>query len=212
MTTDSPASALIASTLSMYQQGKPLMRRILPEHEAVRMWDHYPVDDVISPATGARYFYHVHPPEERGLDEHGHFHLFLPRLAMPDPLAPMIVPPNRAAQAEDAVHIAALSINSAGIPNRLFTVNRWVTDEWLFSASDIVSRLDHFDLSDAPGDGKVNKWLTAAVALCRPIIATLLSERDIALKAAEFAGENRSFEILSAAPVDLQSLVDAATA
>ena len=106
------------------------------------------------------------------------------------------------------VHIAALSISPAGLPLSLFTVNRWVTNEWLYPHGEIMSALAGFDLADAPGDPLVNRWLTAMVHLCAPLIDSLLAERDAALAAAGWDGENCALEILSTTTVDLQGLVD----
>lgn len=203
------AHELLTATEAMYTAGVPLMRRIIPAGEAVRLWDHYPdpVADIVCAETGARYFYHVHPPGERSADEHGHFHLFLPRLAMADPQAAKLVPPDRGKGADDMVHIVALSVNAHGLPLGLFTVNRWVTDEWLFAAPDIIAVLDRFALHRTQGDALVGQWLTAALKLCRPLIADLLLERDQVLATAGWAGERRELEVLSTAPLDLQKLL-----
>jgi len=204
------AGALAQATLSMHLSGVPLMRRLLPADAPMRLWDHYPADDIVCPVSGARYFYHAHPPEERGAEEHGHFHLFLPVRAMAAPALPLIAP-DRPAQPGDWVHIAALAVSDAGLPSALFTVNRWVTDEWLYPAHSIISAMDRFDLRRAPGDALVNAWLTAAVALCSPLIAVLLAERDRVLLAHDPLGEDRAYEVISRAPVDLQVLFEAAS-
>lgn len=107
------------------------------------------------------------------------------------------------------VHIAALSINLAGQPTKLFTVNRWVTDEWLFDAASILERLETFDLSTATlGDPLVNRWLTAAVAALKPELTHILLERDrlIADQAGSFF-ERRDAEILSSLEIDLQRCI-----
>lgn len=199
------ANLLIDASLAMAREGVPLMRRILPAGVPQHLWDHYPADDAVAP-SGSRYFYHSHPPEERGTDEHGHFHLFLPRRAMPDPDAHRLAADEAA---HDAVHLIALSVASSGLPMRAFTTNRWVTDEWLFDAGAIMAALDRFDLRGAPGDALVNDWLTAAVALARPVIDELLAARDAALAAHDPSGEDRSVETLSSAALDLQALLDA---
>lgn len=199
------ANLLIDASLAMAREGVPLMRRILPAGVPQHLWDHYPEGDAVAP-SGSRYFYHSHPPDERGTDEHGHFHLFLPRRAMPDPEAPWLAAGNAV---HDAVHLVALSVTRSGVPVSAFTTNRWVTDESLFDADAIIAALDRFDVRGAPGDTLVNNWLTAAVALARPVIAGLLQSRDAALAAHDPGGEDRSVEILSSAALDLQALLDA---
>jgi hypothetical protein len=206
------ADLLIDATIAMHSSGKPLMRRVIPADEDVKLWDHYPADDAISPRTRARYFYHCHPPAERGIDEHGHFHLFVPKTAIKKParMRPLSSPVDLTGPRADVVHLAALSISAEGLPVELFTVNRWVTDEWLYGADDIMAILPRFDLTGAGGDELVNQWLTAIVTLAQPMIEQLLRERDDLLRAAGWPGEDRSIEITSRAPLDLQSLVDAA--
>ncbi|WP_066650710.1 MULTISPECIES: DUF6969 family protein [Sphingomonas] len=199
------ANLLIDATLAMAREGVPLMRRLLPSGVPQHLWDHYPEGDAVAP-SGSRYFYHSHPPEERGTDEHGHFHLFLPRRAMPDPDTPRLA---AVEPAHDGVHLVALSVAPSGLPVRAFTTNRWVTDEWLFDAAAIIAALDRFDLRGAPGDPLVNDWLTAAVALARPVIDALLTSRDATLAALDPRGEDRAVEVLSSAPLDLQALLDA---
>lgn len=204
------ANSLIEATLTMHESGVPFMRRVIPKDQDVRLWDHYPADDAISPRTKSRYFYHCHPPAERGVGEHGHFHFFLPKSVIGDPLDCRAAPIDLAIKRADVVHVAALSISADGLPLEFFTVNRWVTDEWLYSAASIAVVLDRFDLTGADGDPHVNQWLTAIVALARPLITDLLETRDAVLSAAGWLGEDRAIEITSRASVDLQSIVDRA--
>jgi hypothetical protein len=207
MTRDDAINLLITSTISMAQDGKPLMRRILPEGE-IALWDHYPEYDRVSPVSGARYFYHCHPVEERGAGEHGHFHLFLARTAMPKGAKYRLAPPRHARKGVPAVvHIAALSIDTAGLPIGLFTVNQWVTNEWLYPASAINDAITAFDLRDADGDPLVNQWLTALVQLARPNISALLDERDAVLAANNWDGRDEALEILSSRQIDIDALI-----
>lgn len=201
------AAELITATVAMAESGLPLMLRVVPEDD-YRVWDHYPPDDAVDDQTGARWFYHAHPPEERDAGEHGHFHLFLDRDAFGD-LSPRAKPVDPDAPDARVVHIAALSIDLAGLPTKLFTVNRWVTDEWLYDASLILERLAYFDVGNAAdGDPLVNRWLTAAVATFTPEIEQILAARDHALASASSAFfEDRSAEILSSVAVDLQRSV-----
>ncbi len=204
------ALSLVDATVAMHESGMPLMRRLIPAGEEVLIWDHYPPDDAVAPRTKSRYFYHCHPPAERSGGEHGHFHFFLPKSAFARQGKCQSAPIDLAETRADVVHIAALSIDSDGLPLALFTVNRWVTDEWLYRASAIAAVLDRFDLTGAPGDRLVNQWLTAIIGLARPLIIDLLYERDALLEAANWPGEDRTVEITSRAPLDLQAQVDAA--
>jgi hypothetical protein len=208
MSPENAAKLLVETTIAMHQSGIPLMRRVLPPDTEPMLWEHYPENDAISPHNGSRYFYHCHPIEERGAGEHGHFHLFLPKLAMEQPNEAKCAPADLEADRADVVHLAALSVSPEGLPITMFTVNRWVCDEWLFQHVDIIAVIDGFDLTDADGDPLVNAWLTAMVHLAKPMISTLLAERDERLAASNWDGEDRALEVISSAPVDLQSLVD----
>jgi hypothetical protein len=208
MSPETAAKLLVETTAMMHQSGIPLMRRVLPPEIEPTLWDHYPEDDAVSPHNGSRYFYHCHPVEERGAGEHGHFHLFLPKLTMEQPSDAKCAPADLAADRADVVHLVALSVSPEGLPITMFTVNRWVCDEWLFPRGDIMAVIDGFDLTDADGDPLVNNWLTAMVHLAKPMISTLLVERDERLAASSWDGEDRTLEVISSAAIDLQALVD----
>jgi len=210
------ADLLIASTTQMFQSGKPLMSRLFDDGSTAEAWAHYPPGDVVNGTASSRYFYHSHPPEEREADEHGHFHLFLGKhvfdkaigAASSAPDAMILPPPMPDGQVRaDVVHFAALSIGYDGLPLRWFGTNRWVTDEWLYPAQDVIDRLGQFDLRGPSGDPLVNDWLTAMVHLASNEIADLLHERDAVLKIQDMTGEERKVEVTGARSIDLETLL-----
>ncbi|WP_379550204.1 DUF6969 family protein [Qipengyuania sp. DGS5-3] len=210
------ADLLITSTTQMFQSGKPLMSRLFEDGSTAETWAHYPPDDVVNGAASSRYFYHAHPPEERDSDEHGHFHLFLGKHvfdaaldAISDTPSALIPPPPLpdGQRRADVVHFAALSIGYDGLPLRWFGTNRWVTDEWLYPADDVIERLGQFDMRGPSGDPLVNDWLTAMVHLAREEIADLLHERDAVLKTQDMTGENRDVEVTGVRVVDFEALL-----
>jgi hypothetical protein len=207
MDRNSAREMLMDCSMRMHEQGAPLMRRVMPCDEETKLWSHYPENDVVNGHLACRYFYHCHPPEEREFGEHGHFHLFVGKSAMTQSQRPSIAAPKSKAKRPDVVHIAALSIDTNGLPARWFTVNRWVTDEWLYPADDLTALLPRFNLQGANGDPLVNGWLTAMVQLSLQVIAALLSQRDAELARRDPSGENRSTEILSTAAIDLEALL-----
>jgi hypothetical protein len=171
-------AGLVALSEAMALEGRALLTRVLPAPPDVfTQWQHYPPGDAVDPASGARWYYHAHPPEQRGEREHGHFHLFLPRTAFAgaEPLATPAKP-----DAAETVHVAALAFDLDGLPTHWLATNHWVTDDWFYPAEVIVARLDLLDLSDA-GAGHVGRWLTLAVQACRDQVATLLYDRDRAM-------------------------------
>jgi hypothetical protein len=208
LTHNQAIESLIEATVLMHQSGVPLMSRILPQNETIVQWEHYPLDDAIDAKTGSRYFYHCHPPEERGVGEHGHFHLFLSKKKMGKAMC-KIPPPDLETNRANVVHVVGLSVNPDGIPIELFTTNRWVTDEWLYETADIMAKLKKFSLQNATDDPLVNQWLTALVRLAHPLIEKLLKQRDEALANINWTGDDHKFEILSRAPLNIQDLIEA---
>lgn len=208
------ADMLFSSTQEMFDSGQPLMNRVLPSDGNVQIWDHYPEGDVVNGPAGCRYFYHCHPVGERGEGEHGHFHLFFDKAAMPATFDPLIAAPEAPKDQPRAnvVHIAALAISNEGLPIEWFGTNRWVTDEWLYPADAIIGMLGQFDLTGQSGDPLVNQWLTAMLGLSHAPLAKILHERDDYLRKADMSGtthgEDRAVEITSAAPISLESLLD----
>jgi len=204
------ARVLVSATLAMAKGGRPLMTRVLPVAAEPEIWAHYPAEDAVDAESGARWFYHAHPPEERGPGEHGHFHLFLDRSAFADAGAPLAGPADDGAARADVVHVIGVAVDPVGLPVRFFTVNRWVTDERLYPADAIRARLTSFELRHAPGDPLVNAWLTALVAVFADEIGMALAARDAALAQAGDCFEDRGLELLSTVDIDLDRAVELA--
>jgi len=210
MTPVQAAHAVIETITAMAQEQKPLMLRVVPEDGAT-FWTHYPKNDARDEFCKSRWYYHVHAPGSRDANEHGHFHLFLHRTQLPEGLEPKVWPP----QGEDArahvTHLITLSIDTNGIPRSWFTVNRFVTNEFLYPADVMIEHLPDFDVDHTKEDDLVNRFVTAMVALYREEIAELLRERDIRHEqlVAEFGDDayNKAsgVEVLSQIPIDLDT-------
>ena len=204
------AHTVIETITQMAQEQKPLMLRVVPEVGAT-FWTHYPKNDARDKFCKSRWYYHVHAPGSRDKDEHGHFHLFLHRTQLPEGLEPKVWPP----QGEDArahvTHLIGLSIDTNGIPRSWFTVNRFVTNEFLYPADVMIEHLPDFDVDHTAQDDLVNRFVTAMVALYREEIAELLRERDVrhAELVAELGEEAYTkasgVEVLSQIPIDLDA-------
>ncbi|MGB7374725.1 DUF6969 family protein [Pontixanthobacter sp.] len=203
------SNLFIASTQAMFASGAPLMQRVIGNADGeAQSWSHYPESDVVNGGLSARWFYHCHAPEERGENEHGHFHLFVGKPALPAEVTSIMPAPPTKQKRADVVHVAALSINHSGLPTDWFTVNRWVTDEWLYPASSITDMLGKIDFRGPSGDPLVNDWLTALVALQREPVARILAERDAVIARDTVQAEDRGAEILSSTPLNLETLLD----
>jgi len=183
-------------------------------------WNHYPTGDVYDPASGSQYYYHAHPPEDRGA-EHGHFHTFLRPTGMPDGIRPAPVPdyappddPNDALS-----HLIAISMDKFGLPIGLFTTNRWVTGEIWYRADDVIAMLDEFEIDLArPATWPVNRWITGMIHLFRPQVEELVRRRDEAVgawtpKSEELSVyEDRALEITASIAISIDDQVHAVAA
>lgn len=199
---DTALAELIELSAAMAGEGRALIERVLPAPpQSYTQWTHYPKGDAIDPASKARWFYHAHPPEQRGEGEHGHFHMFLPLSAF-DGVEPLAKPVKD--DAAKVVHVAALCFDTDGLPTHWIATNQWVTDEWLHDAESVIARLDGMDMRDAGVKNDiphVGRWLTLALEVARDDIENLLRERDRVL--AKTDPQDREAEILASAPFDL---------
>lgn len=174
-------------------------------------WKHYPPGDVHDNGSHSQYFYHAHKKGNRG-GEHGHFHTFVRAKGMPVGMAP--VPYGGAVEwpKGDAAlsHLIGISMDRFGFPTALFTTNRWVTGECWYRAEDVRALLGRFKIDHARPSWPTNRWITAMVALFRPVIEELVRERDEAFARWQAkhpdrdAFEDRELEILSTRAVSVE--------
>lgn len=147
-------------------------------------WEHYPPNDVHDPKSHAQYYFHAHPPDDRDAPDYGHFHTFMRRKGMPAGIRPadvhgLVLPEG----GNDALsHLIAISMTPTGLPERLFTTNRWVTGETWYAAADVIAMLDQFTIDLDHPSPLLNQWLTATFILFRPQIEELMIERDRAIQ------------------------------
>ena len=160
------------------QTGDNIVGELLPAAGTFYEFDHCPPGDIFDHESHCQYYYHAHRE-----GEHGHFHIFMRQEGMPKDCRPA-----RQSKAEylakgkDKVcHLVAISMDSMGIPSRLFTTNRWVTAENWYPAKDVLAMLEDFEIGHAKPSWVVNRWITAMLRLFRPQIAELLKLRDAAV-------------------------------
>lgn len=188
--------------------GDNVVGELLRGHDTFYEWDHYPPGDVYDRESHAQYYYHAHPPEQRFPGEHGHFHTFLRPKGMPEGVAPAPVPGYVAPEdPDDALsHLIAIAMTPAGLPFRLFTVNRWVTAEVWYRAEDVIRMLDRFEIDHARPSWPVNRWITGMLRLYRPQIARLLESRDRAI--ADWAARHPDRDIYEDRDLEVASYMD----
>jgi hypothetical protein len=162
-----------------------VVSEVLRDQGTFTTWERYPKGDIFDPDTHCQYFYHAHAAEEMITGENGHFHLFVRPDALAPGLAPWDLPGAKISEDPAArfAHIGAISVNAKGTPLRIFTTNRWVTDETFYRANDVIGLLDHFTIELAHPNWAVNLWLSAMVALYRPQFEALLRARDARIEA-----------------------------
>ncbi|MBA4164981.1 MAG: hypothetical protein C0510_10210 [Erythrobacter sp.] len=214
MNPDRAAQTVIETIVAMAADGRPLMKRVLPEDGEVHFWQHYPKKDARDRDTRSRWYYHVHAPGDRDADEHGHFHLFLHRTQLPEGTVPTVMPPEGEDAKAHVTHIAGLSINHQGIPRAWFVTNRFITNEFLYPADVIIGHLPDYMVDNTQEDSLVNRFVTAMVALYRDEIAELLRLRDV--RQAELVAEHGAaayekesgVDLLASIPIDLDAKIE----
>lgn len=149
--------------------------------ERVEEWAHFPPGDVVDPTTHSQYYYHAHSADERVAGEHGHFHTFVRAQALFPELKP--ISPASGSEAGNIAHIVGISTDASGRLIRLFTTNRWVTDEAWYQADAVIGMLDRFDLTPDGPLHDLNRWVSAIVRMFRPQIIDLIRARDATIEA-----------------------------
>jgi hypothetical protein len=189
---------IAAAERALARNGFNVVSRLLRDEGPFYEWDHYPTGDVYDPRHGAQYFYHAHAAALRAPEEHGHFHTFL-----------------RGEKTDKLHHLVAIAMDHGGRPIRIFTVNRWVTEDDWVDARAAIRRLDRFILDGSKPSRWVNRWLAALIRLFRPEIEHLLQCRDATLAAwrAEHRGADafaaRDLEVLSEIEISVAAQTDA---
>lgn len=184
------------------QRREHLLGQLLGD-ELPRQWRHYPEDDAIDQGSGFQWFYHSHSPEDRpGVSEHGHIHLFARRKLWSRRLrsaheiefACLADDPTRQVSTR---HLITIGLDAKGIPISLFTVNSWVTGDFMLSASNTALLLEQMTLDT--GNEDVDVVIECVVRLYQNEIRDLLVRRDALLYQKRAPGllRDESFEMLS---------------
>lgn len=202
------AETVVDCMRELHESGSNLVVEALRGSEEFVEWEHYPPDDVRDPNTHAQFFFHAHAPDDRDRPDYAHFHTFMGAAGMPPGVGPAGLDGSRSAEDGAAMsHLVAISITPTGMPERLFTTNRWVTAETWYRAPDVISMVDGFAVG---GAGPLDRWITSMLVLFRPQIERLLHERDAAVDRwrATHPGidvfEDRRLEITSSIDISLE--------
>ncbi|MBV8122166.1 MAG: hypothetical protein JO081_19775 [Alphaproteobacteria bacterium] len=219
------ATVIEATRAGFASNDSGILAEVGADAERLAEWQHYPAGDVYDGCSHAQYFYHSHPPTQRGPREHGHFHTFLRAEGMPFGVTPLVLPeaaiadappsppqaaPLKRGHRDEVSHLVAIALSVRGEPIRLFTTNRWVTGETWYCADDVIRMLDCFTLEAADGPVPVNRWVGAIMRLFRPQIVYLLRLRDEAVMSWRRRRRTNVFEdvrleVTSSFDIDLDS-------
>ena len=110
-------------------------------------------------------------------------------------------------------HLVAISMDRHGMPQRLFTTNRWVTGEVWYDASAMARLIDCFEVDQALPSWPTNTWITNLLRLFLPLIENMLIARDEAVHAYASAHpgvdvyEDRQLEICSIVDISIEAQV-----
>jgi hypothetical protein len=191
--------------------GASILHHTLHQSSRHQSMHHYPKGDRIDRQTGGQYFYHCHR-ENFTTTEHGHFHCFLREASIPQYIVrstPQKRPKN------PMTHLVAIGVNQLGQPIRLFTVNRWVTDEVWYDAQHTRSLLKRFkfSLSDSSSWQLIDQWVEGMIHLFAPQIVWLHHQRDRIMAnhhqtiGMDACYEHRAIEELSSLDINLPQYI-----
>lgn len=197
---------LIATARILAKTGDSVVGEVTRDCGPLHPYTHYPEGDVVDRESGAQFFFHMHPvaPLDREPGLNGHFHCFVPA-------------PGEACEARGPrrgsgmAHLIAVEVDRRSLPIRLFTTNRWVTDETWVEAQAAARLADRFVVELARPSLSVSIWLSSLVRLFQPQIAALLAARDAAIAAlasldpAVDPFEHRALEVPSAMAVSVEA-------
>lgn len=144
------------------QQTNPVLEVLGEQVDQLRQEVKYPAEPLDFQQGSWRAFYHCHAVPDNGLEEHGHFHLFIQHQ-------------------EHWVHLAALSMDKQGQPQAWIAVNRWVTDGPWLAEPELRHALQNAEYAFKELS-LLESWLLAMVQVFRLEIMQLLVERDEMLR------------------------------
>lgn len=194
------ADALIHCLHGFVQAGQVPLAATVGDAGTPQVWQHYRPDNAALDARPGvlHYYYHAHTSPGAAADEHGHFHLFA-QLG------------NDAEGVARYTHLVAIGVDARGMPCRLFTTNRWVTDETWLPANRVLALAEQIATAPTAANDPVERWLHAQLGVFAPQIVPLLRHRDRRMAARRRGGqrpglfEDRRMQVISQCHVSVAS-------
>lgn len=194
------ADALIVCLHKFVGAGQAPLSAAVGQTETPQIWRHYqPAEAMaIDGRPGAlHYYYHAHPTPGAHTAEHGHFHLFAQLGADGEGVARY-------------THLIAIGVDARGLPIRLFTTNRWVTDETWLPADRLIGLVEQIAHCRVRRSDPIDAWLRAQLGVFAPQVIGLLRYRDRRMRARRQDGgrpglfEDRRMHVVSQCLVSVE--------
>jgi hypothetical protein len=194
------AHHLIDCLQDFADRGQVPLAAAVESTETPCLWQHYqgsaatPLGDR---PQALHYYYHSHAVTGASLHEHGHYHLFT-QLGADEDDTPRYT------------HIVAIGVDARGLPLRLFTTNRWVTNETWQPAERVVDLANRIARDTDPSEDATARWLRAQLGIFAPQINALLRHRDRRVRVRTQGGqrpglmEDRRMHVLSQCRVSFE--------
>ncbi|TAL83353.1 MAG: hypothetical protein EPN74_14410 [Rhodanobacter sp.] len=203
--TRAAASALVECLCEFLDAGDSPLAAVVGRDRAPRAWHAYQAEDATA-LNGTRgdlhYYYHSHDTPGAPAVEHGHFHLFA-QLG------------NDAGGEPRYTHLVAIGVDARGMPQRLFTTNRWVTDETWWPGAELIPICEEMANAGCTDDPPVERWLRAQLGVFAPQIAELIGHRDCRMEARLAGGhrpgllEDRRMHVISQCRISVEQQLTA---
>jgi hypothetical protein len=194
------ADALIVCLHKFIGAGQVPLSAVVGQTATPKIWQHYQPAEAMAMdgRPGAlHYYYHAHSTPGAQATEHGHFHLFAQLGADDEGVARY-------------THLIAIGVDARGLPIRLFTTNRWVTDETWLPADRLIALAEQIADTRARRNDPVDGWLRAQLGVFAPQITELLRHRDRRMAARREEGgrpglfEDRRLHVVSQCLVSVE--------
>ncbi len=196
----SAAHDLLDCLQAFAERGQVPLADAVRESGAPCLWQQYRGTGASPLGTGPHalhYYYHSHAVSGALRQEHGHYHLFA-QLGADDKGTPRYT------------HIVAIGVDARGLPLRLFTTNRWVTNETWQTAERVVDLANRIARDTDPAEDATARWLRAQLGIFAPQINALLHHRDRRVRIRTQGGrrpglmEDRRMHVLSQCRVSFE--------
>ena len=175
----------------------------------------YPSQTVQDFESGSQYYFHSHSDRN---GEFGHLHTYVLESGIPKGIrghSPATLG-DHSNKFRTHSHLVAIVINKSCMPQSMFTINHWSSQEAQYSLQNLEKILDCFDISHAWPSYPSNRWMSALLRLFKPQIMHLFAEREAHLAALDTEGretpaaEDYDLEVTSQAEISVADQLNSA--